>query len=155
MESGSRELSAQRAGVVSIWLKPRRHAAMESVQQADLIAGRGLVGNAEQGGRRQVTIIDEDAWRAAVNEVGQPLDPTVRRANLMLRGIDLRDSRGRLLRIGNCAIRVFTEVTPCSILDKAHPRLRDALKADWRGGVCGEIVEGGTIRIGDTAEWIA
>ena len=126
---------------------------MQPVDQAEVIAGRGLVGNADQGGRRQITIIDEGAWRAAIAELGVEIDPAERRANLMLRGIDFRNSRARVLRVGNCTIRVFTETTPCTKLDKLKPGLRAALKNSWRG-VSAEIVDSGTIRIGDTATWL-
>jgi len=156
MATGSPELPARSpADVVAIWLKPRRGSPMQRVEQADLVAGRGLVGNADQGGRRQITIIDEAAWRAATGQLGIELDPAERRANLMLRGIDFRNSRGRMLRIGNCTIRIFTETRPCTKLDKIRPGLVAVLKDGWRGGVTGEIVEGGTIHIGDIASWIA
>jgi MOSC domain-containing protein YiiM len=155
MPIGNLELfAAPPAEVVAIWLKLRRGMPMKAVDRADLIAGRGLVGNVEQGGRRQITIIDEAAWRAAAREFGVDVDPVERRANLMLRAIDLRNSRGRLLRVGKCIIRVLTETTPCLKLERARPGLRAALKSGWRGGVTGQIIAGGTIRIGDTAEWI-
>jgi len=152
MGIGNLELFASPPGqVVAIWLKPRRGAPMMPVDQAEVIAGRGLVGNADQGGRRQITIIDEGEWRAAISQLGVEIDPAERRANLMLRGIDLHNSRGRLLRVGNCTIRVFIETTPCT---KLRPDLRAALKPAWRGGVSGEIIEAGTIRIGDSATWL-
>ena len=154
MESGDLALPAERGEVIAIWLKPRRGAPLQPVDQAELVAGRGLVGNAEQGGRRQITVLDERAWNDAVLETGASIDPVQRRANVLLRGIDLAGSRGQTLRIGRCAIRVWTEVTPCSKLDAVHERLRAALRPNWRGGICGEIVAGGTIRIGDHAEWI-
>jgi hypothetical protein len=45
--------------IVALWIKPARRLPMKSVDQAELIAGRGIEGNADQGGWRQVTIIDE------------------------------------------------------------------------------------------------
>ena len=140
--------------VVSIFLKRRHGAAMESVSSAELVAGRGIAGNADQGGRRQITIIDEAAWRDAAAELGVNVDPSLRRANVLLRGIDLRNSRGRLLRIGTCRIRIFGETRPCQLMDEGHAGLRNALRPHWRAGVFGEILEGGTIRPGDDAEWL-
>lgn len=156
MATGNLDLFAPpSAEVVAIWMKTRRGSPMERVEQADLVAGRGMVGNADQGGRRQITIIDEGAWRAATGELGIELDPVERRANLMLRGIDFGNSGGRTLRVGNCTIRVFTETRPCTKLDKIQPGLVAALKNGWRGGVSGEVIEGGTIHTGDRAEWIS
>ena len=127
---------------------------METVAEARLVAGRGIEGNADQGGRRQITIIDNGSWRAALHDLGDDIDPAVRRANLIVSGIDFKDSRGRLLRVGSCRIRVFGETRPCNLMDEARPGLRDALRKDWRAGVFGEIIEGGTIRCGDDVEWL-
>jgi MOSC domain-containing protein YiiM len=33
--------------------------------------------------------------------------------------------------------------------------LRLALGPEWRGGAFGEILEGGTIRVGDAVRWLA
>ena len=140
--------------VVSIWIKPARRLPMKSVESADLVAGRGLAGNANQGGRRQITIIDEAAWRDAVTELGVDVDPSARRANVMLRGLDLENSRGRFLLLGKTLIRIFGETTPCRLMDEAQRGLRAALLPHWRGGISGEILEGGTIRVGDRAEWV-
>jgi MOSC domain-containing protein YiiM len=140
--------------VVSIWIKPARRLPMKSVESADLVAARGLAGSANQGGRRQITIIDESAWRDAVTELGVDVDPSARRANVMLRGIDLENSRGRYLLVGTALIRVFGETTPCRLMDEAQHGLRAALRPHWRGGISGEILEGGTIRLGDRAEWV-
>lgn len=138
--------------VVAIWIKRAHRGVMDSVGRADAVAGRGLVGNADQGRRRQVTIIDERAWNAAAAETGAVVDPSKRRANIMLRGIDLAQSRGRDLRLGNCLVRILGETRPCERMEEAQRGLRKALDPDWRAGVFGEIVEGGPIRIGDGAE---
>ncbi len=140
--------------VVAIWIKRSHRGVMDSVDEADAIAGRGLAGNADRSRRRQVTIIDETAWNAAAAETGHNVDPSKRRANLMLRGVDLEQSRGRQLRIGNCLIRILGETTPCERMEEAQPGLRNALRRAWRAGVFGEFVDGGPLRIGDAAELI-
>jgi hypothetical protein len=43
---------------------------MDAVESAELIAGRGIAGNADQGGTRQITILDEAAWQTACAEAG-------------------------------------------------------------------------------------
>ena len=127
---------------------------MDRVLFAEAVPGRGLAGNANQGGKRQITLIDETRWADACRELGIDVDPSARRANVMLRGIDLRDSRGRSLRIGPAVVRIYNETRPCEQMDDAQQGLRDALRPEWRAGAYGEIVEGGVIRIGDTAEWL-
>jgi MOSC domain-containing protein YiiM len=138
--------------IVNIWIKRAHRGVMDPVDDAQAISGRGLVGNADQGRRRQITIIDEEAWREAVAETGADVDPSRRRANVMLRGIPLADSRGKLLRLGRCLVRILGETRPCEQMEEAQAGLRKALKPNWRAGVFGEIVEGGVIRVGDAAE---
>ncbi|HUP47341.1 MAG TPA: MOSC domain-containing protein [Thermoanaerobaculia bacterium] len=138
--------------IVSLWLKRAHARPMDRVDAAELVAGRGIAGNADQGGWRQVTVIDESAWRDAETELGLAVDPSARRANVLVRGIDLRESRGKILRLGDAVIRLAGETRPCQQMDDAQPGLRRALGPDWRGGAFGQIVEGGTIRVGDKAE---
>jgi len=141
--------------IVAIWIKRFKHGPMDPVSEAVAVEGRGLVSNANQGGKRQVTLIDESRWAEAQDEVGVPdLDPRTRRANLMLRGIDLERSNGRLLRLGDVTIRIYGETRPCNQMEEAQSGLRAALSPRWRGGAFGQIITGGTIRVGDAAEWL-
>lgn len=127
---------------------------MDAVPEAEALAGRGLVGNTDQGGRRQVTIIAEEAWREAQQEVGVDVPPAARRANVMVRGVDLEETRGRMLRLGKTIVRIEGATRPCERMDEAQPGLREALVPRWRGGVYGEVLEGGSIRIGDRVGFI-
>lgn len=140
--------------IVKIWIKRAHRGVMDPVESAEAIAGRGLVGNADQGRRRQITIIDEAAWREAAAETGNEVDPSKRRANVMLRGIPLANSRGKLLRLGACLVRILGETRPCERMEEAQAGLRKALSPNWRAGVFGEIVEGGAIHVGDHAELV-
>lgn len=141
--------------IVAIWIKRAKRGPMDPRPRALLVAGKGLEGNANQGGRRQVTILAEEAWQAAVAELGaEPaLDPRLRRANLFVRGLDLARSRGRVLRIGEARLRVLGEVRPCERMDEGYPGLRKALDPDWRGGAFAEVLDGGEIAVGDAVEW--
>jgi MOSC domain-containing protein YiiM len=138
--------------VEAIWLKPVRRQPMKAVDRATLVANRGMVGNANQNGRRQVTIITKEQWRAAEERLGLPVDPASRRANIMISGIDLSDSRAKQLRIGECLIDIWGETRPCERMDAAEDGLQDALRPDWSGGVFGVILEGGEIAVGDEVE---
>ncbi|MEX2570875.1 MAG: hypothetical protein WD737_06185 [Gemmatimonadota bacterium] len=62
--------------------------------RADLVAGQGIVANADQGRRRQVTLLEEEVWSTLMGELGADLSTSTRRANLVLRGIRLRDKQG-------------------------------------------------------------
>jgi MOSC domain-containing protein YiiM len=143
------------AGVVaSIWIKRFKRGPMDRVLTAEMVAGRGLRGNANQGGRRQVTLIDEAAWNAAKEQLGADVPPEARRANIMLRGIDLERTNGRVLQIGNCRVRIYGETRPCEKMDEAHRGLRDALRPNWRAGAFAEVLDDGFVSVGDPVKWI-
>ena len=126
---------------------------MVAVERAAAQAGRGLAGNADQGGIRQVTLLDAGRWRDAEAELGAAVDPRGRRANLFTEGIDYREQRGRVLRVGAVRVRVRGETRPCERMDEAHPGLRTALQPDWRAGAYGELLDDGEIAVGDAVEW--
>jgi MOSC domain-containing protein YiiM len=126
---------------------------MDPVQSAELVVGRGLVGNANQGGRRQLTIIDREAWQSAMAEAGGSLPPSARRANLMVSGVSLEKTRGRIMEIGECRVEVLGETRPCERMEEALPGLKAALDPAWRGGVFAAVATGGTIHVGDHVAW--
>jgi MOSC domain-containing protein YiiM len=137
-----------------IWIKRMRRGPMDAVESAHLRAGHGIVGNANQNGRRQVTVIEQDAWEALMRRFGVSLPPSARRANLMVRGISLRDSRGRTLQIGACRIRIYGETKPCERMDEALPGLKVAMCDGWAGGAFGEVLDDGQIALGDPVSWV-
>ncbi len=133
----------------AIWLKRVRGGPMDPVASAELVAGRGLVGNANQGGRRQVTLVQAEVWRELMAELGGSLPPARRRANLLLAGIDLRETRGAPLEIGAVRFQIMGELKPCEQMEQALPGLRAAMYPAWRGGAFATVLAGGVIRVGD------
>ena len=141
-------------GVLEAIFRKRAHGGpMDPLTEGRLVAGEGLAGNADQGGRRQVTLIEAEVWDALAREFHHPIDPAARRANLMVRGVSLKETRGRVLGIGPCHVRILGETRPCELMDQAVPGLRNALSPDWRAGAFGEVLEGGLIALGDRVEW--
>src|SRR5262245_30657373 len=125
---------------------------MTAVDAATLVTNRGLLGSADQNGRRQITIISEEQWERVQQTLGSVVDPALRRANLMVSGIDLMNSRGRLLRVGSALIDIWGETRPCKLMEESFAGLQEALRPDWGGGVFGVILEGGDVRVGDEVE---
>jgi MOSC domain-containing protein YiiM len=127
---------------------------MDAETRCRLVAGRGLVGNADQGRRRQVTIIEQEAWAELMHELNATVLPAARRANLLVRGISLAQTRDQILRMGTCLIRVGGETRPCERMEEALPGLRSAMRLSWRGGVFAEVLDDGEISVGDHVAWI-
>ncbi|MFL5594966.1 MAG: MOSC domain-containing protein [Gemmatimonadaceae bacterium] len=126
---------------------------MVPVQEGVLVEGRGLADNVDRSRRRQITLIEREGWDRMMSELGADIDPSARRANILVSGMKLTHTRGRSLRIGDARIVVGGEVTPCERMDEALPGLRAAMRPDWRGGVFAQVVGGGKIRVGDAVEW--
>ncbi len=139
--------------IEAIWIKRAKRGPMDAVAAATMIAGKGLVGNANQGGRRQVTIIDAAVWERIMEELGATIDPSARRANIMVRGLELANTRKRILLLDECRVRIFTETKPCERMDEVLPGLQAALYKNWGGGACGQVIDGGTVRVGALARW--
>lgn len=149
------EISPNRGTLEAIWLKPQHKRPMRPVGSAVLVTNRGIRGNANQNGRRQITLISRERWREVEQRLGRQIDPALRRANLMVSGVELADSPGQLLRVGTALIEIRGETRPCQLLDETMHGLFDALRANWGGGVFGVILEGGEVRVGDAVEFFA
>jgi MOSC domain-containing protein YiiM len=126
---------------------------MDPVDTALLEFGGGLSGNANRGGKRQVTIISQERWAELIDALGANVPPSARRANLMVSGLDLENTRGRVLRIGTTRLLVNGETRPCEQMDRAHTGLQELMRDRWGGGAFAEVLDAGEIRVGDIVSW--
>lgn len=130
-------------------------AAMEVIDRATITPERGVEGDCKgrfkPGGRnrRQVTLIERRDWETATAALGVDLPWSDRRANILVDGIDLPQLPGTVLRIGDVRLVVLVECDPCHRMDALAPGLQQALRDDWRGGVCTRVLTGGEIAVGD------
>ena len=136
-----------------VWRKRFRRGPMDPVATAALEPGRGLGDSADAGGKRQITILSAERWQRISDELGVALDPRVRRANLLVSGVELERSTHRVLRIGPCRVRIVGETRGCERMDEAHAGLLAALDPPWAGGAFGEVLDGGDIAVGDAVHW--
>ena len=126
---------------------------MERVSEALLVPGRGIDGNVDRSSRRQVTLLERETWERVMGELGGALDPSARRANLLVSGVTLAATRGRVLSIGDARLVIGGETTPCERMDEALPGLRGALRPSWGGGAFAQVLTGGVVRAGDRIAW--
>jgi MOSC domain-containing protein YiiM len=132
-----------------IWIKRVHRGPMDAAERARIVAGKGIVGNANQGGKRQVTIVSNKHWGEVTAPLGDVPDPRLRRANLLVSDIDFSDARGKILKIGNVRIRIYGETRPCEQMEAAVTGLQNAMSAPWGGGAFGEVLDDGEIAVGD------
>lgn len=144
---------------------------METCATGEITLAAGLVGD-HKGLRfknRAVTVLALDDWRAALRALpeqdqfdafalptGNELAWTVRRANLLVEGVDLPKAVGGQLEIGDgVVLEVTYPCVPCRRMEEARAGLLKALHPDWRGGVVTRVVAGGAIRLGDAVRVVA
>lgn len=133
----------------AIWVKRAHMGPMDAAQEAELVAGRGIRGNADQGRKRQVTVVDRGALDRMMEQMGERVAYSARRANLLISGIDLAETRGRILHVGGCRLEIGGETRPCYRMDEALEGMQQAMRQDWRGGVFCAVLDDGVIRVGD------
>jgi MOSC domain-containing protein YiiM len=139
--------------IEGIWVKRAHRGPMDGVPEATLVAGQGLAGSVDRSRRRQVTLLEREAWERCSSEVGARADPSKRRANLLVSGLSLARTRGRVLVLGSARLAVGGELTPCERMEEVAPGLQAAMRPDWRGGVFGQVLTDGVIRVGDRIDW--
>ena len=142
---------SDRYEILQLWTRTAKGTPPTSQDALELRADEGVVGDHCLGEKRHVTFIFQDDWNAAEDELGMPVDPSARRANVLLSGGNGLSWIGKRMRLGSCLLEIHKETAPCSQMDEAAPGLMKALVPDGRGGVWGRILEGGTIQPGDQA----
>jgi len=127
-----------------------KRAPLEQCASAEVSLEKGIAGDVrgtKEG--RQVTVLFREGWDDACRELGDLLPWVSRRANLLVEGIERPHRVGDYLHVGDIVLVVRDETKPCVLMELACRGLKAALTPEWRGGVCCDVVQGGTIRVGD------
>jgi MOSC domain-containing protein YiiM len=128
------------------------------LESVEAVAGRGLQGDRyfrstgtyseTPGTGRQVTLIETEALQAAARDYAIALEPGQSRRNIETAGVALNHLVGKEFLIGSVRLRGMRLNEPCGHLAKLTKR--GVVKAlTHRGGLRADIIEGGTIRVGD------
>jgi hypothetical protein len=141
--------------VTAIVLAPAAEAPLRSVERAQAIAGRGLLGDryadgagtfSPGGGRgHDLTLVAAEVLEDA------GLEPVEARRNVIVRGVDLDALRGRRFRIGAVQCLGQRRCEPCAHLERlTRPGILRALA--HRGGLRADILRSGDLCVGDPVE---
>jgi MOSC domain-containing protein YiiM len=133
----------------AIWIKRAHRGPMDEVPEATLVAQHGIEGNVDRSRRRQVTVIEREVWEALTGRLDVDAPPSRRRANLMVSGVRLANTRGQILRVGGTRLLIGGETTPCERMDEVAQGLRDLMRPNWGGGIFAQVLDDGIIVVGD------
>jgi MOSC domain-containing protein YiiM len=139
---------------IAIRNKPR--AEMTLIDEGTVDTHEGIIEDVRgKPKRRQITILSEDDWSQVQQTIGQDIHWSKRRANLLINGLHFGpESVGKRLLINDqVLLEVIMECDPCHRMDAVHPKLREALTPDWRGGICCKVINPGRLSIGSNVIW--
>lgn len=142
--------------IIGIATRTKTKAPMDVCNTAPVLFETG-VGKDSRGlkkGKRQVTVMSEEAWREVCSELNQEIPWTTRRANILISEIALEKTKGSFLKIGTCTLEVTGELIPCNRMDEQVPGLTETLASKWRGGVTCKIIEEGEISLNDEVSFL-
>jgi MOSC domain-containing protein YiiM len=152
------EAPAWTGQVVGIFIAPAAADPMRSLDQVLAVAGKGLEGDRyfsqegswsdRPGTGREVTLIESEAVADAGSEYGFELPPGVARRNIVTAGVALNHLVGQEFLVGEVRLRGMRLCEPCAHLSELTgvPLIKALVH---RGGLRAEIVDGGSIRVGD------
>ena len=151
-----------RGQVVAIYTAPETGAPMQSRDDVLAVAGVGLDGDryamgagkyADKAadGKRAVTLIEREAVAAAGREYDVEIGEHETRRNVVTEGVPLNHLVGQTFRVGHVTLRGLRLAEPCAYLEGlTRQGVRRALV--HRAGLRAEILEGGTLHVGDPIE---
>lgn len=141
--------------VERIILRPIKRGETVLADETFAEAGVGLSGDHRKGGKRQVSLIQQEHLPVIAAMCGHAqIDPLTLRRNLVVSGINLLALKPLLpdqklfLRIGEALIEIHGDCDPCSRMEEIlGPGGYNAMRG--HGGMVARIVESGRIRLGD------
>ena len=142
-----------RAGIVTwIGLRVARRGTVQPVEEAPVEVD-GLVGDHRaRPGKRAVTIMQTEHVPVIAALAGNAaVTPEALRRNVHVQGLNVLALREREFRLGTALLRGTGICAPCSRMTEAFgPGGYNAVRG--HGGITAEVLEPGTVRLGDRME---
>lgn len=140
--------------IKAIAIKLTSRAPMQTIDSAVVTVEKGISGDFRGSAKnRQITILAESSWLKACETVESDLFWTIRRANLLIDGIEFSaDDVGKKVSIGDVELEITQETAPCALMDKLHQGLKLALTPAWLGGASCKVLKAGSFKVGDRVE---
>ncbi len=143
-------MSVQQGKVLALALRSARRGPMELVESVTATENGGIEPNHEVKPHRGITFISSEQWAEVQRELNQPDLPWhTRRANVLVEGLVMSDLIGKTVQVGDVVVEVKKETEPCGLMDELHSGLRKTLEPACRGGVHGQVIQGGAFKVGD------
>jgi MOSC domain-containing protein YiiM len=135
--------------VEALWIKRAHRGVMDPADEVTVVEGKGIDTDANFGrSKRQVTVIEKEVFDRIIAELPD-VEPFMRRANVMVSGIRLENTRNHVLTLGDVMIHLYGETRPCERMDAQVPGFTAALDPNWNGGAYGVVLNDGQIQVGD------
>jgi MOSC domain-containing protein YiiM len=145
------------SSVVAIFITEKPGQPMQSVPSVEAVTAKGLKGDRKlrdasnpkrDTPEREVTLIESEAIDAARREYAIQLEPIETRRNILTKGVALNHLVGREFAVGPVRLRGLELCEPCSHLEGLTRKgvMRSLIH---RGGLRAQVLEGGSIRVGD------
>jgi MOSC domain-containing protein YiiM len=142
--------------VEQIFITPRSGATPIAVESVQAHAGRGLEGDRKFTPPDRwiptgcaITLIEAEVIESVLEEHGLDIAEGRSRRQVVTRGVRLNDLVGREFRIGSLRCRATELCEPCLDLQAYLGDKRTIKVLMHRGGLRGDILDGGELRVGD------
>lgn len=139
-----------------IGIRSERRAPVTVVDTVEVSEKKGLIGDHYSGrsGNRHVTLIQAEHLPVVAALTGRSeLDPALVRRNIVVSGLNLLALKDHQIRIGNVTLEITGLCHPCSKMETTlGPGGYNAMRG--HGGLTAKVVQGGTIRQGDSVDVI-
>ena len=143
--------------IESIFVAAEKHLPAVEVQEVQLVAGRGIVGdrnfNAHRWPGQNVTLIEAEEVEAFNASYGRSIEAGSTRRNIVTRSVRLNELVGKRFKIGEVVLYGVELCEPCSKFGKSlassEMEPTDVVKS-WlhKAGLHADVQTGGIIRVG-------